>query len=57
MYNPEPIDTSSIRLSEELLELKEMIAKNVHEVWALQRINEGWTYGKNKNSELKQTPL
>ncbi len=57
MYNPEPIDTSSIILSDELLDLKEMIAKNVHEVWSLQRMKEGWTYGKIKNSELKQSPL
>ena len=57
IYVPKPIDTSAIELSEDLEELKELIAKNVHDVWALQRINEGWTYGKKKNSDLKQTPL
>lgn len=57
MYDPKPIDTSSIILSDDLLELRELIAKNVHDVWALQRINEGWTYGEKKNSDLKQTPL
>ena len=56
-YTPNPIDTSSIKLSKDLIELRESIAKNVHEVWALQRINEGWTYGEKKNSDLKQTPL
>ena len=57
IYVPKPIDTSAIELSEDLEELKELIAKNVHDVWALQRINEGWTYGEKKNSDLKQTPL
>ena len=56
-YTPKPIDTSSVELPEDLEELKELIAKNVHDVWALQRINEGWTYGEKKNSDLKQTPL
>ena len=57
MYSPAPIDTSSVSLSKDLLELRELIAKNVHEVWALKRINDGWTFGTIKNSELKQTPL
>ena len=57
MYNPKPIDTSSITLSDDLLELRELIANNVHDVWASQRINEGWTYGEKKDSDLKQTPL
>ena len=57
MYTPKPIDTSSIKLSDDLEELKEQIAKNVHDVWALQRINEGWIYGEKKNADLKQTPL
>lgn len=57
IYKPKPIDTSSIELSEDIEELKELIAKNVHDVWALQRINEEWSYGEKKNSDLKQTPL
>ena len=57
MYDPKPIDTSSIILSDDLLELRELIAKNVHDVWSLQRIKEGWTYGEKKDSDLKQTPL
>ena len=56
MYFPEPIDTSDIALSEELLALTEKIAENVHDVWAAGRIAEGWTYGAEKNAELKTTP-
>ena len=56
MYNPKPIDTSNIKLSADLLELTEQIAENVHEVWAVGRINEGWTYGPVRDDAKKQTP-
>ncbi len=57
MYNPKPIDTSNIKLSDDLIELRELIASNVHDVWALGRIKEGWKYGEEKSLEKKQTPL
>lgn len=56
MYSPKPVDTSEVILSDELLELTEIIAKNVHDVWAAGRIEEGWTYGEVKDSEKKTTP-
>ena len=56
-YNPNPIDTSDILLPKELMELCELIAENVHDVWALGRINEGWTYGEVKDPGRKITPL
>lgn len=57
MYKPEPIDTREIVLPTELLELTEIIAKNVHDIWAVGRIEEGWKYGAVKNGEAKITPL
>ena len=57
MYNPKPINTSDIILPEELLALTERIAENVHDVWAVGRISEGWTYGSVKDAEKKTTPL
>lgn len=57
MYSPKPIDTSEITLPDELLELTERIAENVHDVWAVGRIAEGWIYGEIKDSEKKTTPL
>lgn len=56
MYKPNPVDTSDVVLSEELLALTEKIAANVHAVWAAGRIAEGWTYGEEKDHELKKTP-
>ena len=55
-YTPQPVDTSEVRLPAELDELVEKIAKNVHEVWAQSRIEQGWTYGEERNDELKPHP-
>lgn len=56
MYKPNPIDTSKIELPEELLELTEKIAKNVHENWSVGHIAEGWTYGETRDDGKKTTP-
>ena len=55
-YIPNPIDTSDILLPEELNPLLEAMAKNVHEIWALARIHQGWTYGEKRDDTLKQHP-
>lgn len=55
-YNPIPVDTSDVVLPEELLALTERIAENVHDVWAVGRISEGWTYGLVKDAEKKTIP-
>lgn len=57
MYEPKPIDTSDVILPEELLSLTEKIAENVHDVWAVGRLTEGWIYGDAKDIEKKETPL
>lgn len=55
-YIPQPIDTHDIKLPEELEMLVEQMSKNVHEVWAETRISQGWTYGEQRNDELKTHP-
>lgn len=45
VYDPQPIDLEDIDLTEDLLELREAIAENAHDVWAYARIQQGWTYG------------
>lgn len=55
-YEPHPIDLSDIELPDELIELREAIAENAHEVWAQGRKSQGWTYGPERNDALKQTP-
>ena len=55
-YVLQPMDTSDIQLPEELNVLIEQMAKNVHEVWAQSRIEQGWVYGEERNDALKQHP-
>ena len=55
-YNPQPIDTSAVVLSEDILELTEKLAKNTHDVWAAERIAQGWTYGEERNDAEKKHP-
>ena len=55
-YSPEPLDTSRVELSADLLELTEVLAKNTHEVWATQRLAEGWKYGPERNDVEKLHP-
>lgn len=55
-YTPQPIDTTGVELPKELEQLVEQMSKNVHEVWAETRIQQGWTYGEQRNDELKTHP-
>ena len=55
-YVPQPVDTSDIQLPKELNDLVELMAKNVHEVWAQSRMEQGWTYGEKRDDTLKTHP-
>ncbi|MDE6593266.1 MAG: Ryanodine receptor Ryr [Oscillospiraceae bacterium] len=56
MFYPEPIDTSDIKLSNDIIGLAEELAENVHNIWAKGRISEGWIYGKIRDDICKTTP-
>lgn len=55
-YTPKPIDTSDIQIPEELNSLLEAMAKNVHEIWAQERMSQGWTYGEKRDDAKKHHP-
>lgn len=55
-YEPQPINLESIQLTDDLLELREAIAENAHEVWAAARIKEGWSYGQQRDDSNKKHP-
>nr|XP_033809947.1 ryanodine receptor 1 isoform X9 [Geotrypetes seraphini] len=44
-FTPYPVDTVQIVLPPHLERIREKLAENVHELWALTRIEQGWTYG------------
>lgn len=53
-YMPAPIDTSSIILPDDVLDIVEKLAENIHENWAAQRIRDGWSFGTDRD-DLKKT--
>lgn len=55
-YQPKPIDTSQIKLMEEILRLTELLAKNSHDIWAKRRIAEGWIFGPKRDDANKEHP-
>jgi hypothetical protein len=55
-YHPKPIDTSHIHLSAEIQALTEQLAENAHDIWAVQRLVEGWRLGDERNDAKKLHP-
>jgi hypothetical protein len=55
-YQPKPINTSEVVLTEEILKLTERLAENAHDIWAQQRLAEGWRHGAARNDRLKEHP-
>ena len=55
-YVPNPIDLSDVNLNEELNELREAIAENAHDIWAKERLAQGWSYGPQRDDAKKETP-
>lgn len=55
-YIPRPVDTSDVVLPDELQPLVELMAKNVHDIWAEGRIADGWKYGQKRDDRLKTHP-
>ena len=55
-YEPRPIDTAGVRVSPNVLSVSELLARNAHEVWARQRLSDGWTYGPRRDDANKKHP-
>ncbi|XP_049307123.1 ryanodine receptor isoform X17 [Bactrocera dorsalis] len=55
-YKPAPLDLSAVTLSPKLEELVDQLAENTHNLWARERIQQGWTYGLNEDSENHRSP-
>jgi hypothetical protein len=55
-YEPRPINLDDISLTDDLLELREAIAENAHDVWATARKKEGWTFGLECDDVNKKHP-
>lgn len=55
-YMPRPYDTSEIAISENLISLTELLARNTHENWAKNRIAQGWKWGEKRDDSKKEHP-
>jgi hypothetical protein len=55
-YVPKPLDLMHVTLPPELAALAERLAENTHEVWAQQRMKDGWTWGPNRDDQAKRHP-
>ena len=55
-YQPHPRDTSGVQLPDHILKLTELLAEHNHEIWAQQRISEGWTYGPQRDDVQRTHP-
>ena len=55
-YNPKLIDLEHVELPKGIDELREAIAENAHDMWALERQSEGWTFGLKRDDSKLETP-
>lgn len=55
-YDPMPIDTSKVLLPADVISITERLAENTHDLWALQRMSEGWRYGPQRDDQGKRHP-
>jgi hypothetical protein len=55
-YEPEPIPVDHVVLSAEILALIERLAENAHDIWAAERLLQGWTHGPARDDARKQHP-
>ena len=55
-YRPAPIDTSAVSLSSELHALTERLSENAHDLWAAERLAQGWTLGPQRDDAKKLHP-
>ncbi|XP_041572609.2 ryanodine receptor 3 isoform X10 [Taeniopygia guttata] len=55
-FIPCPIDTSQIALPFHLEKIRDKLAENIHELWGMNKIELGWTYGKVRDDNKRHHP-
>ncbi|KAI5643469.1 ryR domain-containing protein [Phthorimaea operculella] len=51
-----PLDLSAVTLTPKMDELVDQLAENTHNLWARERIQQGWTYGLNEDPDMQRSP-
>lgn len=55
-FVPTPIETSGIQLPSFALEIHHKFAENLHELWAMRKIDLGWIFGEVRNEVSRRHP-
>uniref|UniRef100_A0AAR2LK81 Ryanodine receptor 3 n=1 Tax=Pygocentrus nattereri TaxID=42514 RepID=A0AAR2LK81_PYGNA len=55
-FIPIPVNTSQIVLPPHLENVRDKLAENIHELWGMNKIELGWTYGKIRDDNKRQHP-
>lgn len=55
-YQPNPIDTSKVELPASIAPLVERLAEHNHDIWAQQRLADGWRWGPQRDDPSKRHP-
>ncbi|XP_051926912.1 ryanodine receptor 2 isoform X3 [Hippocampus zosterae] len=55
-FTPMPVNTTQIVLPFNLERIKEKLAENIHELWVMNKIEFGWTYGVVRDDTKRQHP-
>jgi hypothetical protein len=55
-YQPRPLPTEGVELPPDLVPLTERLAENAHDLWAAQRLAQGWRHGLQRDDAKKLHP-
>ncbi|XP_062863974.1 ryanodine receptor 3 [Trichomycterus rosablanca] len=55
-FIPTPVDTSQIVMPPHLEKVRDRLAENIHELWAINKIELGWSYGKIRDDNKRHHP-
>lgn len=55
-YNPQPINTSSVTLTNDLNSIVQQFSEHYHDAWASRKLEGGWQYGDSWSDSQKTHP-
>nr|XP_061824814.1 ryanodine receptor 3-like isoform X1 [Nerophis lumbriciformis] len=55
-FIPTPVETSQIVMPPNLEKVRDKLAENIHELWGMNKIELGWSYGKIRDDNKRQHP-
>lgn len=55
-YNPQPINTSSVQLNNDLNTIVQKFSEHYHDAWANRKLENGWVYGEQYSDSQKVHP-